>query len=141
METQEINMTLIQVTARGEQHGLLKKLANSVQGDGFKHMTPENKAKAERQKKEDMKIVKARYLNSRGQHERLSRPWTAGAGEPIEMWHFIPGNTYDIPKGLVDDVNSKRTIARAGKCDANGENPLDRDTVEEPLHQFVPVAF
>jgi len=134
-------MSLIRVTATGEEHGCLKKLANSVQGDGFKYMTPENKANAEKKKKEEAKLVKARYLNSRGQQERLTRPWCLGAGEPIEMWHFIPGQVYDMPQGLVNDVNSKRPIIREGRCDENGENPSTKDAFDEPLHQFVPAFF
>lgn len=134
-------MTLIQVTATGEQHGLLKKLANSVQGDGFKHMTPEAKEEAIKKKKEAGKKVKARYLNSRGKHERLTRPYCLGAGEPIEMWHFIPEHVYEVPQGLVEDVNSKRIIIREGRCDENGDNPSRKDQYDTPLHQFVPASF
>ena len=134
-------MSLIQVTSWGEEHGLLKKIANSVQGDGYKYMNPEQKAEAERKKKRDSKKIKARYLNSRGKHERLTRPYTLGAGEPIEFWHFIPGNVYDVYQGLVDDVNSKRPIIREGKCDEDGNNPTLKDQADEPLHQFVPAFF
>lgn|SRR5574338_750728 len=125
------------VTATGEQHGLVKKYANSVQNDGFQHMTPERKAEAQKKKKEDAKLIKARYLNTRGKHERLTMPYCLGGGEPIQMWHFIPGYVYDVPQGLVNEVNSKRPIIREGRCDENGENPLKKDTFDEPLHQFV----
>lgn len=129
------------VTATGEQHGMIKKYANSVQGDGFNHMSPEKKSEAQKKKKEDSKLVKARYLNSRGKHERLTMPYCLGAGEPIQMWHFIPGHVYEVPNGLVENVNSKRPIIREGKCDENGENPTDKDQFDEPLHQFVPAFF
>jgi hypothetical protein len=129
------------VTATGEEHGLIKKMANSVSGDGFSHMTPERKAEAQKKKKEDSRTVKARYLNTRGKHERLTMPYSLGAGEPIQMWHFIPGHVYDVPNGLIQQVNSKRPIIREGKCDENGDNPSKKDAYDEPLHQFVPAAF
>jgi hypothetical protein len=134
-------MTLIQVTSSGEEHGLIKKLPNSVQGDGFKYMTPENKAQAEKKKKDDSKKIKARYLNNQGKNERLTLPYNLGAGEPIEIWHLIPGQCYTVCKGLIDQVNSKRSINRQGKCDENGENPLKKDEYDEPLHSFVPAEF
>jgi len=132
---------VIQVTPIGEQHGLVNKYANSVQGDGFTHMTPENKAKAERKKEADAELVNARYLNKDGPRERLTMPYNLGAGEPIEMWHFIPGHTYKVPRGLIDYVNSKRPIIRQGRCDENGENPSAEDRYDEPQHQFVPAHF
>jgi hypothetical protein len=125
------------VTATGEEHGLIKKYANSVQNDGFQHMSPEYKAEAQKKKKDEARIVKARYINSRGKHERLTMPFCLGGGEPIQMWHFIPGFTYDVPAGLVKTVNAKRPIIREGKCDENGENPSTKDEYDEPLHQFV----
>lgn len=133
------NLTL--VTAWGEEHGLIKKYANSVQGDGLKHMTPEAKNEAQKKKKDDATKVKARYLNTRGQHERLEMPYCLGAGENIQMWKFIPGQVYEVPQGLVTYVNSKRPIIREGRCDENGDNPLRKDQLDEPLHQFVPASF
>jgi hypothetical protein len=142
MGIQGIDMKyLTLVHSNGEQHGFIKQVANSVQGDGFTHMTPAAKEEAIRKKKEASRIVKAKYLNSRGSSERLTMPHCLGAGEPINFFHFIPNQCYDLPKGLVDDVNAKKLIARAGKCDENGENPLSKDTEETPLHQFVPVGF
>lgn len=132
---------LLQVTAWGEEHGLINRYANSVQGDGFTHMTPENKAKAEKKKKHDAEIVKAKYLNRDGSKERLTKPYNLGAGEPIEIWHFIPGHVYHVPRGLIDEVNSKRPIIRQGRCDENGENPTDKDQFDDPLHQFVSTQF
>lgn len=134
-------MTLIQVTATGREHGLLKQIANSVQGDGFSHMTPEAKEKAIKKKKEDAKMVKARYLNKNGRTECLTKPYCLGAGEPIQMWTFLHEQVYTLPHGLIEEVNSKKTIARQGRCDENGENPLDKDTYEEPEHRFVPASF
>lgn len=132
---------LVQVTAQGEEHGLIKQLANSVQFDDFKHMKPETKAKAEKLKKEESKMVKARYINSRGKHERLTKPYCRWAGQNIQIWHFIPGKEYEVPLGLVNEVNAQKIIIREGRCDENGDNPLPKDQIDEPLHQFVAVGF
>lgn len=133
--------TLIQVTASGEQHGLINTLANSVPFDDFKNMKPEMKAKAEKLKKEESRMVKAQYLNSRGKHERLTKPYCRWSGQPIQIWHFIPGKTYEVPVGLVNEVNAQKIIVREGKCDENGDNPSKKDEVDEPLHRFVGVGF
>lgn len=132
---------LIQVTANGEQHGLVNTLANSVPFDGFKHMDGATKTKAEALKKDEARMIKAQYLNSRGKHERLTKPYCRWAGDPIQMWHFIPGKIYDVPKGLVDEVNAQKIIIREGKCDENGDNPSKKDEIDEPLHRFVPCEF
>lgn len=134
------------VTAGGEQHGLINQVGNSVKDDGFKHMEPEWRAKAEKLKKEDSKVVKARYINKRGTHERLSKPYCRWAGEPIQMWHFIPNHTYDVPMGLVNEINSKKVIKRSGLLsvdgkDVNGGTPTSLDTFDECIHEFVPVSF
>jgi hypothetical protein len=132
---------LLLVTAEGEQHGLIKTLANSVQHDGFKHMKPEIKAKAEKEKKDDSRMVKVRYLNTRGRHERLSKPYCRWAGDPIQFWHFIPGKEYTVPYGLVKEVNSVKIVIREGRCDEEGENPSKKDEVDEPLHRFISTEF
>ena len=134
-------MTLTLVTATGEQHGLINTLANSVPFDDFKHMDATTKAKAEKLKKEESKMVKVRYINSRGRNERLTKPYCRWSGQPIQIWHFIPGKEYEVPMGLVNEVNAQKIIIREGKCDENGDNPSRKDEVDEPLHQFVSAAF
>lgn len=139
-------MTTVQlkekVTAWGEKHGLINVIASSVEDNGFKHFKPEMKAKAEKKRKEENEIVKAKYLNSRGQNERLSKPYCRWAGDPIQFWHFIPGEEYEVPRGLIDEVNSPhaRLPKRSQICDANGV-PTQVDGASEIIHQFVPVAF
>lgn len=130
------------MTANGERHGLINVVANSVQDNGFKHMTPENKKKAEAKKKDEETIVKARYHNHRGQHERLTKPYSHWAGVPIETWHFIPGEVYHIPKGLVDEVNDpkKRLAQRSEVLDAHGV-PTKKDGPGECIHEFFPAGF
>lgn len=140
---------LLMATASGEQHGLINTLTNSVPFDDFKNFTPSNKSKLEKEKKEDSRLVKAEYMNSRGRHERLTKPYCKYAGDPIQIWHFIPGKTYEIPVGLVKEVNdtNKRLKKRSGLVSIDGnavnkdESPLSQDEEGEWLHKFVAAGF
>jgi hypothetical protein len=140
---------LVMATATGEQHGLINILTNSVPFDDFKNMKPEHKKELERQKKEDSKMVKAEYMNSRGRHERLTKAYCRYAGDPIQIWHFIPGKVYEVPLGLVNEVNdkTKNIPKRSGLVSVDGssvnkdESPLAKDEEGEWLHKFSPVSF
>lgn len=80
-------------------------------------------------------------MNHRGNHERLTKPYMRWAGEPIETWHFIPGEVYDVWKGLVDEVNTNPGLAqRSELLDASGM-PTKKDAPPLKIHEFVPVAF
>lgn len=137
------------VTHAGEEHGLINVLTNSVPFDDFKHMKPEQRKEMEKQKKEDSRKVKAEYMNSRGKHERLTKPYCKYAGDPIQIWHFIPGRVYDVPLGLINEVNDKSKVMpkRSGLVSIDGapvtkdETPLGNDVEGEWLHKFVPVSF
>lgn len=136
-------------TAGGELHGLINTLTNSVPFDDFKNMKPETKKELERQKKEDARMVKAEYMNSRGRHERLTKPYCKYAGDPIQIWHFIPGKVYEVPLGLVQEVNDKNKIMkkREGLVELDGKEvqasgaPLGRDEDGDWLHRFTAVGF
>ncbi|SRR6266436_4035435 len=142
-------MTVAMATTSGELHGMINVLTNSVPFDEFKNMKPEHKKELERQKKEDSKIVKAEYLNARGRHERLTKPYCKYAGDPIQIWHFIPGKVYEVPIGLVKEVNDKSKILpkRSGLVSIDGnslnrdESPLAQDQEGEWLHKFVASGF
>lgn len=136
-------------TAGGELHGLINTLTNSVPFDDFKHMRADHKKELEAQKKEDAKIVKAEYLNSRGKHERLTKPYCKYAGDPIQIWHFIPGRVYDVPKGLVEEVNDKNKVMkkRSGLLSVDEKNvtpdgaPLNTDQDGDWIHKFTPAGW
>lgn len=138
---------VVMATATGEQHGLINTLTNSVPFDDFKNMTPEMKAKCQKEKKEDSRIVKARYINHRGGHERLSKPYCRWAGDPIQMYHLIPGRTYELPIGFINEVNAVRMPKRSGLVSVDGQDilkdgaPLDKDTAGEAIHELVPASF
>lgn len=141
-------MTILLATASGEQHGLINTLTNAVQFDDFKNMDPKVKAKVEKEKKEDARLVKARYINHRGKHERLTKPYCKYAGDPIQQWHFIPGYVYTVPFGLIKEVNETYGALpeRSGLQSVDGDNvtngtPLEKDRPGDPIHEFVPVSF
>lgn len=130
------------VSKTGERHGLINQVANSCPDVGFKYCKPQVKEQLEKKRKDESRLVKARYLNSRGPTERLTKPYCHYAGDPIQTWHFIPGEVYTLPKGLVDEVNDpdKRMPQRSEILDAQGR-PTVKDGYHAPLHQFVPVEF
>lgn len=136
-------------TAAGEQHGLINTLTNSVPFDDFKSMKPEHKKEMEKQKKEDSKMVKAEYMNSRGRHERLTKPYCRYSGDPILVYHLIPGKVYELPMGFIKEVNDsmKHIPKRSGLVSVDGQDvrndgsPLDQDESGTWLHKLVPVAF
>lgn len=142
-------MSVLVATAAGEEHGLLNKLPNSVPFDDFKNMKPDIKAKCEKMKKEDNRMVKARYINHRGLQERLEMAYCRWAGDPIQMWRFIPGQVYEVPMGLVNQVNdqNKRNRQRADLVSRDGVNinsdgsPTKQEVSAEIIHEFVPISF
>jgi hypothetical protein len=150
-QKRKLNMSqqLTMATASGELHGLINTLTNSVPNDEFKHFKPEHKKELERQKKEDSKLVKAEYMNSRGRHERLTKPYCRYAGDPILVYHLIPGKVYELPMGLIKEVNdsTKKIPRRSGLVSIDGEairkdeSPLDKDEEGEWLHKLVPCNF
>ena len=137
------------LTAQGEKHGLINELPNNVPFDDFKKMKPEAREKVLKEKKEDSRKVKARYINYVGFNERLTKPYCRYAGDPLQIWHFIPNHVYEVPLGLVNEVNdpAKTIPKREGlqsvggeAVNANGE-PLGRDMRGDRIHEFVSVAF
>jgi hypothetical protein len=140
-------MTVLMATASGEQHGLVNTLTNSSEFNDFKHMDPKTKAKCEKDRKEDARLVKARYINHRGAHERLDKPYCRWAGDPIKMYHLIPGYTYELPLGMVNEVNEMRMMKRSGLVSQDDKNvtpdgsPLAQDQNDNKIHELVPVSF
>src|SRR5665213_1131473 len=141
--------TVAMATQSGEMHGLINVLTNSVPNDDFKSFKPEHKKELEAQKKDDARIVKVEYLNSRGKHERLTKPYCRYAGDPLQIWHFIPGKVYEVPYGLVKEVNdaTKHIPKRSGLVSIDGhalkndESPLDKDESGDWLHRTVKSGF
>lgn len=138
--------TLTLCTAGGEQHGLINTLTNSVPFDDFKSYKAEHKEFLKKEKKEDDRLVKVEYLNSRGRHERLTKPYCRYAGDPIKVYHLIPGKVYELPMGFVKEVNGLKTIVRSelvkGDKDLEGTGaPSGKDQEGEWLHKLVAAGF
>lgn len=134
-------MTQLLKTDNGEEHGLINSVSNSVKAeDAYKGMTPETKAKAEKLRKEESRLVNARYINHRGSNERLEKPYCRWAGDQIQSWKFIPEYTYEVPVGLINEVNASRLAQRSEVLDANGV-PTKKDGKGVRIHEFVPVGF
>ena len=132
--------TVTMVTEFGEEHGLVNTIANSVKDDGFAAMDEKTKAECLKLRKEDAKMVKARYINHRGMHERLDKPYMRWMGEPIRMYHLIPGHTYDLPYGLVKEINESLGLAQRGEKMVDG-NYVAKDQKPIKLHELVPISF
>jgi hypothetical protein len=136
-----------QYTAAGEAHGLVDVRTNAVEFNDFKYMAPNIKAKVEKQKKEDVVLVDVEYINRTGRHERLTKPYCLYAGDPIQMWNFIPGQKYKVPMGLVREVNEKKIPKRSGLMEVDGEkvtkdgSPLSQDQEGDWIHKLIPCTF
>ncbi len=138
---------VVQYTQAGEAHGLVDVYTNSCECNDFKHMTPTNKAKLEKEKKEDSRLVEMEYINRKGSHERLDKHYCRYAGDRIEKWHMIPGKRYTVPIGLVNEVNGLKKVERSGLLQLDGINatqtgaPLDSDRDAEWEHKLIPTKY
>lgn len=128
------------VTANGEEHGLVNTLPNAVKDNGFEHMDPKTKTEAEKLRKEEARMVKARYINHRGSHERLDKSYMRWAGDPIRVYHLIPGQTYDLPYGLVKEINDNPGLKKRGEQIVDGKF-VQNDMSPLKIHELVPVSF
>lgn len=142
----EINMHITQVTATGEEHGLINSYPNAVPFDDFKNLDPSKKEDMKKLKKEDAKIVKARYINhEEGAKGRLKKPYCRYAGDPILQYNLIHDYEYEVPLGFVREVNESRLPVRSGLQSVDGEDvnsgaPVAKDSVKRH-HELVPVSF
>lgn len=130
-------------TAGGIEHGLVNILPNSAQDDGFKHMKPHIKAKCEKLKKEEARVVKARYINHKDtNHGFLAKTYCHWSGQELQMWKFLSGYEYEVPYGLVTEVNHPiyKGVKLSGLVDVN-EQPIPSDQPGERTHEFLSVGF
>lgn len=123
-------------TSSGEVHGLINQLPNSVTKE--QEIKPSVKEKFDKKKKEDHRLVKVTYLHRDGANEGLSRAYMNYAGDTIQLWRFIHDYEYEIPKGLMDDVNNSKLEQRSEVCDVNGV-PTKKDGKAIRIHRFVGV--
>lgn len=138
---------LVQVTAWGEEHGLISTLPNAVPFDDFKNIDPANKEKMRKQKKEDERMVKVRYINhEEGSQGRFRQPYVKYAGEPIQMYNLIHDYEYTLPLGFVNEINEMKAVEREGLQSVDGRDisndgaPLKKDRFKR-VHECFPIGF
>ncbi|MDC7243646.1 MAG: hypothetical protein PQJ44_06895 [Sphaerochaetaceae bacterium] len=127
-------------TEDGREHGLLKTLANSVTKDNAEGI--KNKKEYEAKKKENSRMVNARYVNSRGVGEPLSLPYCAGAGEPIHLYKFIHNYTYRVPMGVVNQINENAKLVQRKKISEENDSASALSNGGSlQVHEMIPVGF
>lgn len=130
---------IIMATASGEEHGCLGLIANSEKDDGFKHMSPENKAKAEKLRKEESRIIEAQYIHRKEDNGRLEMSYCRWGGDAISKWKFINNHTYKVPVGLVNQVNNCSINCRS--TDDTERTDINKIRSKDRVHQFIAVGF
>lgn len=126
------------VTKGGVKHGLITMYV-SESSEEFKNMKPALKAEMEKKKKDDNRIIKAKFVHYKDKNGRLEMPYCKYSGDPVLMYKFLNGYTYNVPKGLVDQVNEAFIVKRSEILDRDGL-PTKTDEVEK-LYEFVPASF
>ena len=124
------------LTDKGEEHGLINQLPNSVKTENLDHLSAEHKAEAQKKIKDACKLVRARYINRRNPNFRLTKPYCAGGGKPIQIWKLISDCVYDLPKGLVEEINSEKGVINRGERIEEGRLIMQNTTLRE--HELVP---
>lgn len=132
-------MTIVMVTPSGEEHGLLKELPNSVRFNDFKNVDPKQKEKLKKQKQEELKLVKVKYLNKYGASGMLESVYCDWAGEPLRFYKCLHNYEYEVPYGFVKKINASG-MAERSKEDGPNEKGHGQTGLEQE-HRFVPVGF
>lgn len=140
-------MNVVQVTATGEEHGLINILPNSVPDDDFKHADPKIKEKLRKQRKKHAEMVKVRYINhEEGPTGRWKNTYCKYAGDPLRQYNLIHDHEYELPYGLVEQINEAKKTQLAGLQSVDGRNvqsdgnPLQKDK-KITVHECVPASF
>jgi len=110
-----------------------------------KKLTTDQKKKAsdiiEQARKEDSKLVKGVFKNLECPGGDLEFAYCAYKGEPIRVYRFEDGNTYEIPYGVAKHINrqckykrSKYLVDKDGNRILGADKPIER-------YQFVSTDF
>lgn len=140
-------MTLIQMTAWGEEHGLINQLPNAVPDTQYKNADPKIKDSLLKRDKDDQKVVKARYVNYEEKEKGRNTVNYIRPGKPIQVWKFIHGYEYTLPMGVVREFNKREQAAqRSGLVSVDGNDvsrngaPLEKDRFMK-IDELIPVSF
>lgn len=140
MSLQHIKEPNPQRTPKGMEHGLVKVVSNSVPDNEFKRFKEKDRPAMQKLKADQCKMKKAVYINTKGKKDPFERPYCNWDGDPILSYKFLPEHEYEVPQGLIDEVNALKTHKRSGLLGPN-EMPLLNDEVEPSEHRFIPVGF
>ena len=122
-------------------------MTNNVPNHNYETYEATVKSEILKMRKEDSRKVKIKYQNQRGDHERLEMTYCKYAGDPIQVWKFIPGLVYEVPYGLAKQVNESKMPIRegfiAGDKDLEGTGaPLAADKIPSSgIHLMYPATF
>ena len=132
--------TIVQVTANGEEHGLVNSFANEISADAMEKFNPKVKAELQKRQKENAKKVKVVYLNAYGASHRLQVPWAEFPGDPIQQYNLIPNFEYELPLGLVKHINELPAMTKRSEQMIDGQM-TKQDSRGEKIHRLVAVSF
>jgi hypothetical protein len=140
MSLQHIKEPVTQRTLSGIEHGLMKVVANSVPDNEFKRFKEKDRPAMQKLKADQCKMKKVIYINTKGRKDPYERPYCKWDGDPILSYKFLPEHEYEVPQGLIDEVNALRVNKRSGLLDAF-ERPILKDEVEPSEHRFISSQF
>ena len=123
----------------GEEHGLMKVLANSVPFNEYKRFKEKDRPSMEKMHKDQSKMIKCQYINKKGKNERLEMTYCLWDGDPLLAYKFVPDQEYDVPRGLIEMVNKKKVQKRSDLLDKSGK-PLMQDSQESGDDMFIPLV-
>ena len=140
MTLASIREPLPQKTESGIVHGLIGVVSNSVPNSEGKRFKEKDRVAMQKLRDEQSRMVKARFINTKGNTYSYSVPYMKWDGDPILTYNLLPNYEYEVPKGLVDDFNDKPSMERSGLLDKNGQpSMVDRKT--SPEWMFVAIGF
>ncbi len=140
MTLSSIREPMPQRTESGEEHGLIGVVSNSVPNSEGKRFKEKDRVAMQKMRDEQSRMVKARFINTKGKTDPYPVPYMKWDGDPILTYKLLPNYDYEVPKGLVDDFNNRQCMERSGLLDVNGK-PLMVDRKTSPEWMFVAIGF
>lgn len=128
------------MTKRGEYHGLIETIANANNTNTYEKLPPKMSKDMISKMKDDLLMIDVYYMNMEDQDNGKWEGWYADHPvEPMRSYRFLHGETYNVPKGLVNKVNAMGAPVRSGLIGTDG-NPLPLDGKMKKTHQLIPVG-
>jgi hypothetical protein len=141
---------LQQVAADGTLHGLMDELANDSQESDMNKLNERIKNECQMRKEDDATVLRARYLNKHGRGEWMDKAYCRWPGDRIQIWRLLHGHEYDLPKGLINEVNNGAVDQGGGLIERTREEfarneresgAVTNERKRDKIHELVPVSF